>query len=85
MSSDIPLRPIGSEFEATFAPHLGSTWPMRIRVRYRVVGHARSCRFLGDEAGAPCEQVEEIAREEVSVFANERVLTRLDFSDVLEQ
>ena len=71
MSSNIVslLRPVGAEFEATFGPHPGSTWPVWVRVRYRVVGHARSCRFPGDEAGVPCEQVVEIAREEVSVFA----------------
>ena len=83
MSSDAsPLRPIGAEFEATFAPHLGGTWPVRVTVRYRVVGHARSCRFMGDEIGVLCEQVEAIVVKEIPVFAEGRASARLDFSDL---
>ena len=84
-SSDAsPLRPVGAEFEATFEPHPGGTWPVRVKVRYRVVGHARSCRFPGDEVGVMCEEAEEIAREEIPVFAEGRANARLDFSDALE-
>ena len=83
MSSDAsPLRPIGAEFEATLEPHPGGTWPVRVRVRYRVVSHTYACRFMGDKVGVPCEEVEEIAREEIPVFAEGRAGARLDFSDV---
>lgn len=82
MSSEPALRPVGTELETVYPPSPGSTWPAWVKVRYRVVGYARSCRFLGDEAGVPCEEVEEIAREEIPVFADGRASVSLDFSDL---
>lgn len=84
MPSDAsPLHPIGTELEIVYPPFPGSTWPAWVKVRYRVVGYARSCCFPGDEVGVPCEEIEEIAREKIPVFADGRASTRLDFSDIL--
>lgn len=58
------LRPIGTEFWIEYPPAHDSTDCKGRRIKYRVVAHTKSARFVGDEKGILAEEIKPIEIEE---------------------
>jgi len=57
------LRPIGTEFEIEYPPIEHSNFIKRHTLKYRIIAHKRTFRFLGDKEGVMGEVVEAIGEK----------------------
>lgn len=61
--NEYKLMSIGTEFEEIVDPMISSTDTRKRKLRWKVIGHVRASRFIGDNKGILTEEIKLISTE----------------------